>query len=238
MSSGERTPVPDAPATVSRGLFPVLAHELRSPVSAILGYEELLEDGTFGELDPRATDALRRIRYAAEQLISLIDGVDRLGDESPAAATATTVDANDLIDAAVAAAGFDAEARGTALQVEHGRNVRLVTDRRQAGRALLLALSAAIKASPGAALRIFAIDGEAPAICVAGTRVDRAEHEAGRDGAAAGPLSGVGLRIAFARSAARLAGGTVVLVREDAADTARIEVRLPRLPIDSAEDNP
>ena len=31
----------------------VLAHEMRTPIAAILGYQELLSDGIFGEIEQR-----------------------------------------------------------------------------------------------------------------------------------------------------------------------------------------
>ena len=39
-------------------LFGVVAHELRSPIAAILGYEELLTEGLLGTVDDRAREAL------------------------------------------------------------------------------------------------------------------------------------------------------------------------------------
>src|SRR5688572_1311609 len=54
-----------------------LAHELRSPIAAIVGYGELLEDGMFGKLDARGSDAIVRIRAIADQMLELANGMDR-----------------------------------------------------------------------------------------------------------------------------------------------------------------
>ena len=56
-----------------------LQHEVRTPISQIVGYSELLEE----ELEDRGQDDLapdlRRIRDAANRLLDLVDG--RLRDE-------------------------------------------------------------------------------------------------------------------------------------------------------------
>lgn len=56
-------------------LLSSLSHDLRSPLSAILGYQELIEDGVYGTVDDRAKDALGRIGHAARELLVLLDAV-------------------------------------------------------------------------------------------------------------------------------------------------------------------
>src|SRR5690606_34860112 len=90
----------------------VLGHELRSPVAAILGYQELLDDGILGELPPAAADALRRIRMAAAQLMSIVDAVEGSSDgQDP-----VTIDSSELIDDAIRTVSFEAEGRGTRIE--------------------------------------------------------------------------------------------------------------------------
>ena len=50
-----------------------VSHELRTPITSILGYVELLADGTYGELDPAQLDALHRVAANSTRLLSLID---------------------------------------------------------------------------------------------------------------------------------------------------------------------
>jgi PAS domain S-box-containing protein len=50
----------------------MVSHELRTPVTSILGYLELLEDGDFGELEPRQRDALLVVQQSASRLEHLI----------------------------------------------------------------------------------------------------------------------------------------------------------------------
>src|SRR5207248_6856148 len=39
-----------------------MSHELRTPLAAILGYAELMQEGFYGALSVKSTDALTRIR--------------------------------------------------------------------------------------------------------------------------------------------------------------------------------
>jgi PAS domain S-box-containing protein len=50
----------------------MVSHELRTPVTSILGYLELLEDGDFGELEPRQRDALLVVQQSASRLQHLV----------------------------------------------------------------------------------------------------------------------------------------------------------------------
>lgn len=54
-------------------LLAVIAHELRSAVHVILGYDELLLDGDFGHLSPAQADTARRIGRSARHLSDLIE---------------------------------------------------------------------------------------------------------------------------------------------------------------------
>jgi len=49
----------------------IAAHELRSPLTSISGYLEMLLDGTFGAIPHNQTDALRIIESSAQRLISI-----------------------------------------------------------------------------------------------------------------------------------------------------------------------
>ena len=54
-----------------------VSHELRTPLTALSGYEELLSDDVFGELNDDQRDAVERMRSVTHQLTTMID--DLLG---------------------------------------------------------------------------------------------------------------------------------------------------------------
>ncbi|HZS61083.1 MAG TPA: histidine kinase dimerization/phospho-acceptor domain-containing protein, partial [Gemmatimonadaceae bacterium] len=52
-----------------------MSHELRTPLNAIGGFTQLMADGIYGPLEPRQSEALRRIKRAQELLLGLINAV-------------------------------------------------------------------------------------------------------------------------------------------------------------------
>lgn len=201
-----------------------VAHELRSPIAAILGYEELMSEGVFGPLDGRSTEALARIRSSARQLLTLTDGMQELAQDSEQADTTfEPVDfAAALADALVRADG-EAEARRVQLvPVAANSPVHGYSERRILDGVLDAACGAALKTSAERTLRVrIASDDETVRYRIEGTGMEpgRLEQE---------PFaSGAGLRIAIARRlASRLAGTVAMVPAEDG--TTTLEITLPR----------
>ena len=52
-----------------------VSHELRTPLAAIIGYVDLLRDGSYGELGPRMVGPVERIQASAEHLQALVDQI-------------------------------------------------------------------------------------------------------------------------------------------------------------------
>ena len=52
-----------------------MSHELRTPLSAIMGYTDLLLDGTFGSLSEQQTEPLQRVDTNARELLDLISAL-------------------------------------------------------------------------------------------------------------------------------------------------------------------
>jgi signal transduction histidine kinase len=53
----------------------VMSHELRTPLSVILGYTALIQDKTFGQINPRQEKALETVAYQSGNLLMLINTV-------------------------------------------------------------------------------------------------------------------------------------------------------------------
>jgi two-component system, OmpR family, phosphate regulon sensor histidine kinase PhoR len=205
----------------------VLAHEMRSSIAAILGYGELLGDGALGELPERGVDAVSRMNRAAEHILRLVHGVEELAlpglvhEGEP-----ERLSARELLAEAAASLGFDAEARGSSITIDHG-DIELCTRRADALRGLLLALSAAIKVSAGSAIRLAAtVEDDRPRLIIAGTRLDVDTDDPARANGSV-PLTGAGFRIALARSAIAAVDGALAL--HDHANGAELHLELPRL---------
>ena len=52
-----------------------VSHELRTPLSAIVGFVDLLRDGTYGDLTPRQRGPVERIESSANHLRDLVEQV-------------------------------------------------------------------------------------------------------------------------------------------------------------------
>jgi signal transduction histidine kinase len=52
-----------------------VSHELRTPLAAIVGFVDLLRDGSYGELAPRMVSPVERIQASAEHLQALVDQI-------------------------------------------------------------------------------------------------------------------------------------------------------------------
>ncbi len=231
-----RTPAPAAPvapdpASQLRHFYGLIAHELRTPLGAIVGYAELLGDGLLGPLPERAHDAVRRIGVSGAQLRHLVDGLSDLvvgGEES--ALEVQEIDASVPADAAADSAR--ALAAGRSVQLDVTREAALPTLRTDLARlnaALDLTIGAAVRASPGASLRL-AFEGDAGALVV---RVEGTALDPTRDTprTPANPESGPALRLAMAARSLQLLGGQLSLVGPG---PTTLLLRIPSLPPEPA----
>lgn len=196
----------------------VLAHELRTPLAAILGYQELLEDGVFGDVDDRAMDALVRIRLAAQNLSTLVDGMAALAAPDTGGDGPGTISLRRLVGQAADALRFEAEGRGVTLEMDGADHDVLCTE--NCRRAVVLALGAAIKASPGRTLRV-AVHADGVSI----TGIEPAPFAGALD--ITDPhVSGPALRVHLAHRVAAAEGGSVTMEEEGHGAGPRIRVRV------------
>jgi signal transduction histidine kinase len=199
----------------------VLAHEIRSPVGAILGYGELLGDGMFGKLSDQGADAVNRMNRAAEQILRLAEGVELLAADADAPPDEDGMSsAASLMRTAAEALRFEAEARGCTILVGDG-DAFMPRGGTAAGRALTLTLGAALKVSSGSIIRMDAHKHDHHVrFTISGSSIHPVSDEPPRADADDVRLSGAGLRIALARVALQPARGSVTMLGSSPGDGA------------------
>lgn len=145
------------PARVGRSVVESIAHELRSPMTGIMGHQELLEEGLYGDMDERCHQAVVRIGEGARELLDLLDGTLDLAriDGGSLELQKDVVNGAEIASEAVEFAKRLSAERATGLEARIQEDLpRLETDRARLVRTIHLALTAAIRSAPGGHLRL------------------------------------------------------------------------------------
>jgi signal transduction histidine kinase len=157
-----------------------ISHELRSPLTGILGYVELLIDGVAAEPDSESRRMLRVIDRNSRQLLKLIENlltmsrVEAEADEL----VLEPVDLEALVDRVRETTAPSVAAAGLDLTVDIDRPVRLTGDCEELERAVLNLVSNAVKFTP------------------AGGRIEIVSRVAGDDISLAVHDTGIGIPVA------------------------------------------
>jgi signal transduction histidine kinase len=109
-----------------------MSHELRSPLNIIIGYHELLLDGSFGALSDAQRDPLRRADRSARELLDLINATLDLSrlEAKRIALNVSDVALGELIDEVGTEYADLADRGGPAVRWEVGSNLpQMRTDR-------------------------------------------------------------------------------------------------------------
>lgn len=207
----------------------VLAHEMRTPLAAILGYQELLAEGIFGKVDERGQEPLSRIAYSARQLLHLIDGVQEIMSppEKRLELNEEVFDPTPVLRMCIRNATTDAHGRSVKLAEDISRDLPAINgDPDRFCRAIDLALAAAIKTSHGATIAVSARAQDGLEVLIAGTalRPGRDDPPAthlvdGKD-----KLTGAGLRLAIVRHLAQQMDGDIRLLSVNGTATLHLYV--------------
>lgn len=207
----------------------VLAHEMRTPLAAILGYQELLAEGIFGKVDDRGQEPLSRIAYSARQLLHLIDGVQEIMSppEKRLELNEEVFDPEPVLRMCIHNATTDAHGRNVKLAEDISRDLPAISgDPDRFCRAIDLALAAAIKTSHGATIAVSARKQDGIEVLIAGTAL-----RPGRDDPPAThlvdgkeKLTGAGLRLAIVRHLAQQMDGDIRLLSVNGTSTLHLHV--------------
>ncbi|HSH46107.1 MAG TPA: HAMP domain-containing sensor histidine kinase [Longimicrobiales bacterium] len=204
------------------GFFDVTTHELRSPLAAILGYQELIRDGAYATLDD-AAEPVERIGRSAQHLLHLIDGVVELsrargGTLEP---DLEPVSLQDL--AASVATAFTTSARERRIQPAvtlPDAHTTILTDPERVLRALDLVITSAVKHPAGDRLSLgIRLNGDRLHVDIHETAIHT--HAESDD-----PALRLGIRLAIARATARLLGGSLELDEDESGVIHGISFRI------------
>jgi signal transduction histidine kinase len=148
----ERNRELEAASTAKNRFVANLAHELRNPLSAVIGYSELMASGRFGPLADRQHEHLEVIRDSGQHLLALIDellDMARVEAGHLHLETAPT-DPAAVTRRCVAALHPQAARREVALELDAPDSGRVMLDPTRLRQVMLNFLANAIKHSPRA----------------------------------------------------------------------------------------
>lgn len=136
-----------------------MAHELRTPMNAVIGYAELLELGLAGPLSEGQREQVERIHRSGRHLVTLIDEMLDLEKVESGVLTmhAEPVPAGEAIESALAAVGSQAERKELSIErhPQPAPEDRFRGDAKRVRQILINLLANAIKFTPrGGTIRI------------------------------------------------------------------------------------
>ncbi|HEX6749554.1 MAG TPA: HAMP domain-containing sensor histidine kinase [Longimicrobium sp.] len=129
--------------------FSAMSHDLRTPITAIMGYSELLQDGIMGDLDPHQQEMVERICQVSGHLAQLVNDVLDIAklDAGRMEFHREPVTLGELVDEATVAVEPQARSKGLEIRLEidgHG-NAVLDVDAGRVRQILVNLLSNAVK---------------------------------------------------------------------------------------------
>ena len=198
--------------------FAAMSHELRTPINAILGYNDLLLSGVYGDLPPAQAHGIERSQKAARHLAEMVNDVLDLSkiEAGKVRLDYETIRIGDVIEDLLTTIRPVAEERGCTLNVVPcACEGRILTDPRRVRQILLNLLSNATKFGAGhpIGVRCTDVDHEGGVLVevtdrgpgIAPGDIDRIFEEFVQ--LERGTQEGTGLGLAISRSLAGLLGG-------------------------------
>jgi signal transduction histidine kinase len=214
--------------------FASISHEIRTPITAIVGYSQLLEDGILGELDERQLEAVESTARSAEHLRELVNDILDISKlESGKYATAIQeADLAELARDAAMSLQLQAERKGLSFDIETPGPLPLRTDPARVRQIVLNLLSNAVKFTSEGGVALVTgegVDGQATTkngpgwrfvrVRDTGAGIPREDQERVFDEFeqvhATTELGGTGLGLAISRKLARLLGGDLLVESEE-----------------------
>jgi two-component system, chemotaxis family, CheB/CheR fusion protein len=219
----------------------VISHELRTPLTAVIGLSDLMRSGVVGELNPKQTDYIERIRLSSWHLVAIIDEILTY-TRSEAGKQDVRLAHVDVAEIVREVTGMlSADTRGLELVVEGAAEPVVVTSDGGKLRQIVTNLVGnALKYTDSGSVRVVVEhDDEQLSVRVEDTGPGIPEEWQEEvfqafvqvDSSSTRDRGGTGLGLAVARRLAQLLGGDVHLVSEPG-DGCTFELRLPVSPED------
>jgi PAS domain S-box-containing protein len=238
VTDGKRAEEERERAVTARSRFyAAMSHELRTPINAVLGYNDLLLAGVYGELTPQQLTSVERGQRAARHLLHLVNDVLDLSkiEAGKMELVWEPVPVVALVQDLFATLQPLADEHGSELRLEgrEAAGIDIVTDPRRVQQILLNLISNALKFGRGAPVEVTCTATEDEvAIAVADQGVGIPADELGRifeefiqlPNANAG---GTGLGLPISQRLARLLGGRLE-VDSVPGEGSTFRLRLPR----------
>jgi signal transduction histidine kinase len=143
--------------------FSAMSHDLRTPITAIVGYSELLQDGIVGDLTERQLEMVERICQVSGHLSQLVNDILDLArlDAGRMEFQLQPMPLAELLDGAIAAVEPQAAAKGLEVRMEGPAGVQVVVDSTRVRQILVNLLSNAVKFTESGAVSVAAgLDGD------------------------------------------------------------------------------
>lgn len=200
--------------------FASMSHELRTPINAVLGYNELLSLGAYGETSDQQKTAIERVTRSANHLLELINDILDISkmEAGKMEIHVEPVDLSMLLKETVPTVQIQAEEKGLEVKVEVPGSAVVETDPARVRQIVLNLLSNAVKfTETGTVTATIAPEGEGFSLAVRDTGPGIApedqhrvfeEFEQTNHYASTG---GTGLGLPISRRLAKLLGGTLTL---------------------------
>jgi signal transduction histidine kinase len=214
--------------------FSAMSHDLRTPITAIMGYSELLQDGIMGDLDPAQMEMVERICQVSGHLAQLVNDVLDIAklDAGRMEFSREPVTLGELVEEAMVAVEPQARSKGLEirLMIDGWRDELLKVDAGRVRQILVNLLSNAVKFTDDGAVTLEAaveagrswirVSDTGPGIPGGSEEAVFEEFLQIASGTKAKREPGSGLGLAISRRLARAMGGDLTAASADGGGAA------------------
>ncbi len=209
---------------MKNGLFHVLSHELKTPLTALIGLTGVLSEALRGKVEPSQIEQLEHVVGAAQRLNAIISDILLLSNalSGPSRRQIVSIPVQDIVDDSLVGLKAKAKAREINLvTLQPDENLRTIGDPRLLRQALHKLIDNAIKfSSPGGTVEIhahgkedgstvIAVRDHGPGLSAAKLR-DCLQPFVQDDMSYGRPVEGLGLGLPIAKSIAEAHGGELL----------------------------